>query len=326
MRRACLSALTILIAIAFAIPARAQTGTIAGKVIDKDGKPMVGATITIERPEIGLRYEVKTDKGGIYTKTGIEDGTYKVTLIQEGAVLAAVSLLAAHGDRIDRNFDLRNQQQPPATAAAAMSKAQKDAEQKANTETQGAFNAGVTALNSKNYDEALKQFTLAAERRPALPAIFNRLGETYMAAQKFGEAADAYKKATELKADEADYFYNLGIAATRAARFDAGKAAMQKAAQLDAARGGIAFLNLGMLLGEKGQDKDAIDALQTSIKQNPKGADAYYQLGLVQMKNQATMADSLAQFEKYLQLAPKGENAATAKQLVDAVKASAPKK
>ena len=322
MRSACASTFVLVITIALAIPAYAQTGTIAGKVIDKDGKPMVGATITIERPEIGLRYELKTDKGGIYTKTGIEDGTYKITLIQDGAVLSSVSLLAAHGDRIDKNFDLRTPQQAPTTAAVTMSKAQKDAEQKANSETQGAFNAGVNALNSRNYDEALKQFTLAAERRPTLPAIFNRLGETYMGAQKYGEAADAYKKATELKGDEADYFYGLGIAASRAARFDEGKAAIQKAAALDPARGGIAFLNLGLLLAGKGQDKDAIDALQKSIQQNPKAAETYYQLGLVQMRDPATMVDSVAHFEKYIQLAPKGDDAATAKQLIDAVKAS----
>jgi tetratricopeptide (TPR) repeat protein len=326
MRSACARTFVLVIAIAFANPIHAQTGTIAGKVIDKDGKPMVGATITIERPDIGLRYELKTDKGGIYTKTGIEDGTYKISLIQDGTVLSSVSLLAAHGDRIDKNFDLRTPQEAPSAAPATMSKAQKEAEQKANSETQGAFNAGLTALNAKKYDEALKQFTLAAERRPTLPAIFNRLGETYMGAQKYNEAADAYKKATELKGDEADYFYGLGIAASRAARFDEGKAAIQKTAALDPARGGIAFLNLGMLLAGKGQDKDAIDALQKSIQQNPKAADTYYQLGLVQMRNLATMADSVPQFEKYMQLAPKGENAATAKQLVDVVKASAPKK
>jgi hypothetical protein len=42
------------------------------------------------------------------------------------------------------------------------------------------------------------------------------------------------------------------------------------------------------------------------------------------MKTPATMADSVTQFEKYLQLAPKGDYAATAKELVAITKASAP--
>lgn len=323
MRSACARAFAVLIAITFAIPAYAQLGSIFGKVVDKEGKAMVGAVVTIDRAEVGLHYDLKTDKNGIYSRTGVDDGIYKVSLIQNGASIASADVEVSLGFRVDKNFDLRSPQQSP---AANISKAQKDAEQKANTETQGAFNAGLTALTAKNYDEAVKQFSLAAERRPNLPAIFNRLGETYMAAQKYNEATDAYKKATELKADDPDYFYNLGIAATRASKFDIAKASIQEAVDLDPARGGMAFLNLGMLLSDRGQDKDAADALQKSIKQNPKAPDSYYQLGLVLMKNPATMADSVTQFEKYMQMAPKGENAVTAKALVDAVKASIPKK
>ncbi|HTG74914.1 MAG TPA: hypothetical protein VMB70_14160 [Terriglobia bacterium] len=48
--------------------------------------------------------------------------------------------------------------------------------------------------------------------------------------------------------------------------------------------------------------------------------------GLVYMKTPGTMADSVTQFEKYLQLAPKGEHAATAKELMAITKASAPAK
>jgi len=49
-------------------------------------------------------------------------------------------------------------------------------------------------------------------------------------------------------------------------------------------------------------------------------------MGLVYMKTPGTMADSVTQFEKYLQLAPKGEHAATAKELMAITKASAPAK
>jgi cytochrome c-type biogenesis protein CcmH/NrfG len=86
-----------------------------------------------------------------------------------------------------------------------------------------------------------------------MPVIFARLAETYAGAKKNTEAIDAYKKAIDLKSDEPDY---------------------------------------------------------------------HYQLGLLLVNSPSTMADAAAQFDKYLQLAPKGENAATAKQLSDAAKAS----
>jgi tetratricopeptide (TPR) repeat protein len=204
-----------------------------------------------------------------------------------------------------------------------MSKAQREAEQKAGSETQGAFTAGLNALNTRNYDEAIKQFQLAAERKP-LPAVYNRLGETYMLVKKYDESVDAYKKATELKGDEADYFTGLGQAATLAGKFDLAKTSVEKAVALDPARAAIAYLNYGMLLSQKAQDKDAIDALEKSIKANPKAADTYYELGLIYMKSTATMKEAAAQFEKYIQTAPKGDpKAATARQLADAAKASA---
>jgi tetratricopeptide (TPR) repeat protein len=312
----------LLAAIAFAIPAFAQLGLITGKVIDKDGKPIADADVAIDREEVKFHQEVKTDKNGIYTKLGLEDATYKVSVTKNGTTLASDSnVVVSLGYRVDKTFDLRNQ--APAVNGAPISKAQRDAEQKANSETQGAFNAGMAALNAGNHEEAVKQFSLAAERRPNLPVIHARLGETYMAARKFDESANAYKKATELKPDEADYFNQLGTASIRASKFDAGKAAIQKAVDLDAKRAEVAFLNLGILLADKAQDKDAADALQKSIKANPKTADTYYQLGLIQMKNPATMAEAAVQFEKYLQLAPTGANAATAKALADAAKASA---
>jgi tetratricopeptide (TPR) repeat protein len=132
------------------------------------------------------------------------------------------------GFRAEKNFDLRGADGAPAPAAtAALSRAQREAEQRANSETQGAFNAGVIALTAGNGDEALKQFLLAAERKPCA-AVYNRLGETYSFGKKYPEAVDAYQKATELKADEADYFDRLGIAAVQASRFDVAHAATRK--------------------------------------------------------------------------------------------------
>jgi tetratricopeptide (TPR) repeat protein len=323
MKSICARFLVLLAVIVFAVPAYAQLGSITGKIIGKDGKPIADAVVTIDRDDVKLHHEVKTDKNGIYSKLGIDDGTYKVAVTQNGTTLASDSnVVVSLGYRVDKSFDLRNQA-PVVVTGPAISKAQRDAEQKANSETQGAFNAGLTALGAGNHDEAVKQFSLAAEKRPALPVIHARLGETYMAARKYEDAANAYKKASELKPDEADYFNHLGTASIRASKFDAGKVAIQKAVDLDAKRAEVAFLNLGILLAEKAQDKDAADALQKSIKANPKAADTYYQLGLLQLKTPATMADAAVQFEKYLQLAPTGTNAATAKALADAAKAAA---
>ena len=54
----------LFVATLFAIPAFAQTGAIAGKVFDEQGKPMTGVTITIDRKSNGQHFEVKVDQKG----------------------------------------------------------------------------------------------------------------------------------------------------------------------------------------------------------------------------------------------------------------------
>jgi tetratricopeptide (TPR) repeat protein len=331
MRSACARVLGLLVAIAIAIPVYGQsTGLFAGVVIDRDGKPISGATVVIERKEVGLKLEVKTDRNGRYIRTGLDDGTYQLTVVNNGVPVANASETISLGFRVDHDFDLRaleKQQQSQASAGtAAISRAQRDAETKVNTETQGAFNAGLNALKAGNFDEAVKQFNLASERRPNQPTIYNRLGETYAAAKKYNEAAEAYKKATELSPNDTDYFYNLGINAAQAGKFDVAKAAIQKSVDIEPPRGGVAFYNLAKILDKAGQDKDAVDAMQRSIKQNPKNADAYYELGLMLMKNSETIPQSAAQFEKFLQIESKGERADTARNLLAAAKAAGPAK
>src|SRR6059036_769516 len=58
--------LFLVIAMFVAIPGFAQTGNVHGKVTDTDGKPMVGATISIDRQGITQHFEVKTDNRGQY--------------------------------------------------------------------------------------------------------------------------------------------------------------------------------------------------------------------------------------------------------------------
>jgi len=238
--------------IALSTPAYAQLGSIVGTVVDKDGKRLSDATVTFDRPEVKYHFETKTDKNGNYSKMGMEDGSYQVTISQNGKVVASAEVVVSLGFRVDKAFDLRNPNpiQAPGGPSAAVNKALQDAEKKLNTDTGGAYNAGVAALNAKNFDEAIKQFSLATQKQPKSYLVFGRLAEANKGAKKNAEAIDAYKKAIDLKNYEANY------------RFE-----------------------LGMLLVQG-----------------------------------SSMTDAAAQFEKYLQLAPKGENAETAKQLLDAAK------
>ena len=60
----------------FAMPLRAQTATLTGKIINREGKPVVGATV-----------EARTGSTVVATATSDETGTYRLTVPQAGTYL-----------------------------------------------------------------------------------------------------------------------------------------------------------------------------------------------------------------------------------------------
>jgi tetratricopeptide (TPR) repeat protein len=201
-------------------------------------------------------------------------------------------------------------------------KAQREAENRANLETQGAFNAGVTAFEGGNLDEAIKQFSLAAERRPKMYVIFARLAAVYSEAERYNEATDAHKKAAELKPDDSWFFYNMGLSACRANRMDECRGGIAKSVELEPTRGAAAYFNLGSMLAAKGMGKEADEAFQKSVAYNPNNAETQYQIGLLYLKEASTIPNAIPYFEKYLKLAPAGPYAATVKQMLETVNRS----
>lgn len=63
----------------FAAAQPAKEGVIRGIVIDGEGRPLAGATVTIPGPNVTL----KTDKGGLFG-TKVKPGSYKVTISAAG--------------------------------------------------------------------------------------------------------------------------------------------------------------------------------------------------------------------------------------------------
>ena len=59
------------------------------------------------------------------------------------------------------------------------------------------------------------------------------LGQTYANLGQFSEAIRHYKEATKLKEDDPDMFYDLGVAYTKLAHYDAAAAAFSKSLEID---------------------------------------------------------------------------------------------
>src|SRR5437879_341267 len=87
----------------------AGPASIQGIVKDAQGKPIKGADVRIEsRDGKQLFNTVKTDGQGRYISEGLQPGVYRVSLVVNGAVKAAIGNTKTKSDQTTQlNFDLR---------------------------------------------------------------------------------------------------------------------------------------------------------------------------------------------------------------------------
>jgi len=347
-----------------ALTSFAQITAMEGDVKGEDGKPLQGAMIKIVRTDIKGNYQVKTDKKGHFFYNGLPIGTYNITVEVGGKEADGVNGVRTRlGDPVEVPFDLEKKakarsaqnaalQQAASTGAGlskeqerGMTKEQKEAMEKAvkereasmkkNKELNDAFNAGLEALKNKQYDAAVQSLTKASELDPKQVAVWAQLADADigLAGTKTGPEFDAamakgleaYGKAIELNPNDGATHNNYALALAKAKKFDEMKAELAKAAQLDPAKAGQYYYNLGALMVNAGQGDAAIDAFKKAIDADPKHADSYYQLG-VGLVAQATLgADgkmipvpgTVEAFQKYLELAPTGQFADGAKSMLE---------
>ena len=100
----------------------AGPASIQGIVKDAQGKPIKGADVRVEsRDGKQLFNTTKTDTQGRYISQGLQPGVYRVSLVVNGAVKAAIGNTKTKSDQATQlNFDLK-----PAAASQASAGAKK---------------------------------------------------------------------------------------------------------------------------------------------------------------------------------------------------------
>src|SRR6188472_964234 len=92
-----------------AVNAWAGPASIQGIVKDAQGKPIKGADVRIESKDGKQLFNtVKTDTKGRYISQGLQPGVYRVSLVVNGAVKAAIGNTKTKSDQATQlNFDLK---------------------------------------------------------------------------------------------------------------------------------------------------------------------------------------------------------------------------
>jgi len=342
-----------------AIPAFSQQAAfVQGIVKGPDGAVIQGAVILFEGLEMKTHIEAKTDKKGHYV-TSMRPTAYSVTVTVDGKVrqqIGRYDAVGGNGDPLDFNL-----KPVPAAGAPAMTteapagpakggkdtkedekaKAAREAQLAKNKELNDTFGAGRTALDNKQWDEAITQLTKASELGPTQQAVWAALAEAYMGSAKStkGEAAQpiydkafaAYDKLLTITPDDAGTYNNYALALASDKKMDDAKVKLAKAIELDPPGAGKYHYNLGALLMNSNQTEGALDEFKKSIAADPNYAEAYYYYGstllgkatLDQKTGKMLAPDGTVEaLQKYISLKPDGPNADSAKQLMAALGSS----
>ena len=291
--------------------AAAQNGSIAGKILDINGKPWFGLNVEAVS-EQGAKYDAKTDAQGEYAIRNLRVGVYTVTITtfpppnekQTPVPMGQLKVTSGEEVKADMNFkDIMAKQGTEAaekvkkqdeekqkfegmkahyTAGAAFLEQERKAKEdlsKATPDQRDAAKQNLKDLSDKAAGEFQAAQKSAAEKDPNQHLLWAKLGEAYDVAGRNEEAAQAYQQAVLAKPDDPGYYNNLGNVLARAGKIDDARAAYTKSAELDPTKAATAWRNFGISLYNANRGADAIEPLHKSAELDPKSAQTWYLLG-----------------------------------------------
>src|SRR6185436_2029940 len=137
----------------FAAPTWAQNGTVKGKVVDAQNKPVEGAKITMVPANAGPRtIEMHSNKKGEFIQVGVTVGNYKITAEKDGMTQSFPVQITNEPREV--NFTLK-----PGAAAGDVSKEDAKKHEAKVAAIQAKFAEGVELKNAGKPDEAIAKFT-----------------------------------------------------------------------------------------------------------------------------------------------------------------------
>jgi len=259
------------------------------------------------------------------------------------------------------DFDLKKEQENTAKGQGLTAdqvkqvqeaKAKQEKEQNTVKGLNDKLGAAKTAADAGDYDTAIAAMNEATQMDATRDLLWFKLGDYYRLSapkqtdptekqKRLDEAVGAYQKAVQIKETTpekdaakqastlAAYYNNLAEAYAKAGKVDDAVKTYAQAAQTDPGNAGQYYFNTGAVLTNAGKVDDALAAFEKVIAADPNKAEAYYWKGVNLIGKATLQGDKMIAppgtaeaFQKYLDLAPTGQYADAAKQMMASIGAS----
>jgi len=295
-----------------AVPAFAQDwrgiqGRMEGTVVGPDGKPVVGATLKMELPGRGGT-QIKTDKKGKWAIGGIGAGNWNIDVEAAGFVTKKITVpLPSEFTRlppVEIKLEKAVDPGPSEEIVAAL----KDAD--------AAFEAGKFPEARVLYEKALADPKVGGQAS-ARTALHMRIARALSQEQKYEEELVHLQAILDAEPTNVSIKTLMAQEAIKGGMLDKGTALL---AEIEAqVKDPDVFFNVGVLLLNQGKSEDAVAWFTKALAADPKYVDGYFQRGLAYLGMQKT-AESKADLQKVIELAPGTAQADTAKKALDSLK------
>jgi cytochrome c-type biogenesis protein CcmH/NrfG len=322
-----LASLAAVVLVALAAPAHAQTGTLAGKVVFDDGRPAAATEVVLDFVgDIKRQVKTITDKNGEWVRPGLQvgGGTWTITAKRDKLEGSAQGIKVSVGQttKVPDIVLLTEEQRASGRKIVAMNAEAAAAVAKKQAETDKLLNDVNAAITAGNDDEAITKLKALVEAEPNCASCFVKLGELYVKKNDAASAEAAFLKAIELDPAKPAPYSALANIYNQQRKFDEATKMSAKATELMGTAGAAdaaTVFNQGVILWNQSKVAEAKAQWAKTIQIDPKMADAHYWLGMANL-SEAKTADARAAFEQYLKLAPTGQYADTAKQILATIK------
>jgi tetratricopeptide (TPR) repeat protein len=138
---------------------------------------------------------------------------------------------------------------------------------------------GEDAVRHQDYSSAVPFLERATKGLPGNPDGWALLGRAYHASGRYDDAAEAYKKAVELAPQNLNYRSTYGLILGQAGQLDAGLAALQKVTSTPGYKDAAGWTNLGWIYRNMNKAAESIAAYQKALELDPKEEQAALGLG-----------------------------------------------
>ncbi len=311
-----------------------STGRISGQILTKDGKPVPNVKINLKRTDRNWSKDLTADKNGKYLQVGLEPRDFELTISAEGYTDYKEFIKIPLADVLVKNVTLLTpaESRTKVLASGGTLVVPDDPGAALDAEGREAFNQAIPFYNEGKYEDALplvekahkalseamtklKSEESKAELAPEFLKIERVLGICLAQAGAVKEAGEPYLLKA-LERNPKDERVLTALISTSKAKQD--KAAEQKfTAALEAIQGPNpdVVYNKGVEAFNNGQTKEAKTFFLKALEISATYAEAHFLLAMVEFGDN-NLRGTKQHLEKYIELAPTGKNAATAKEML----------